>query len=187
MSNSLIGCSLDSLHLDENLVPTFIPVVQEFISKFSSTVGVFRVSGNHKIISELHVLLNFKECSIPPCASVHDVAGFLKSWLKSLPEPLITPAVFNEFFIPDNEESVKEVISRLYITNRRVLAYVFRIIYDVYEKSSINQMTIPNISTCFQTSLTQESNGLEKHLPFKFFLLNSIQFLNPDGYDFNFE
>jgi hypothetical protein len=93
---SLLGVPVDSLSLIDDDVPGFLPVACSFIALHRNTVGIFRLCGDHVFIQVLGVVLNFPRLSIPPSGSVHDVAAFLKLSARSLPVPLITPAVANE-------------------------------------------------------------------------------------------
>ena len=184
---SLHGCPLASLYKTEDGVPTFIPSLCSYIKHFSSTVGIFRVNGNKSIIDDLYVLLNHKHCAVPPCCQVHDVAGFIKNWLMTLPEPILLPTAFNKYFQEDNEKSVDEVLKHLPDINRKVLAYIFDCIDSIYQNASKNQMNMANISTCFQTCLTQDSPDFKTHVPFRFFFIRATSCLNEEKNDFDFK
>ena len=186
MLKSLLKLDIESLYLTNEGVPTFLPIVCNYIKKFKTTVGVFRVSGNHNMIDELILILNCPECAIPPCASVHDVAGFLKLWLINLPEPIITPQIFNEYFIQDDESSIIKILQNIKPINRKILALIFSTLLCILSNSNLNQMPISNLATCFQTSLTQDFLGLNYHFPFPFFLRTSLLYLNQEETEFIF-
>ena len=183
---SLQGCPLQTLNLTDDGVPTFIPVITSFIKQFPSTVGVFRVNGNKSYIDDFYILFNHKQCAVPPCCMVHDVAGFLKNWLMTLPEPILIPSVFNEYFEEDVEPTVDQVLIHLPDINRKILAYLFSCINVIYQNANQNQMNMANISTCFQTCLTQDSTLFKTHVPFRFFFLRAVTLLNETETDFNF-
>lgn len=183
--NSLIGKPISHLFLDENNVPTFIPPCCNFIKLLYKSQGIFRVPGDQKMVDELTAILNYPETAIPPSASVHDVASFLKLWMISLPEPLIVPSVFNKYFGSDNDPaSVLNVLWHLPEPNRKIFAYLVSMLKVVIDNSSFNQMTISNLALCFGNSLTQSTNGLARALPFTFFFNTSCSLLNESQSDF---
>ena len=185
-SKTLRGCPLQSLYLTEDGVPTFIPVVCNYIKQFSNTEGVFRVNGNKSYIEDLYLVFNHALCAVPPCCNVHDISGFLKNWLMTLPEPILIPSIFNDYFKEDDEHSVDLVLKNLPDINRKVFAYLFSCINEVYQNAARNHMNMANISTCFQTCLTQDSTQFKTHVPFRFFFLRGAHLLNETSTDFDF-
>ncbi|EAX95633.1 RhoGAP domain containing protein [Trichomonas vaginalis G3] len=182
---SLQGKPLQSLHLTEDGVPAFVPECTSFIKKFAKTVGVFRINGNKYYIEELYHVLNHKEVAIPPCCQVHDVSGFLKNWLMNIPEPILIPEVFNQYYVELREESIYDVIKNLPQINRKCLAYIFSAINEVFINAHVNQMSMANISTCFQTCLTQDSTRFHNHVPFPKIFQPCVKILNETGSDFD--
>ena len=182
--DSLQSQPIDSLYLTEDGVPTFIPVACEYICKLAKTQGVFRINGNKNSIQKLYQIFNHPQCAVPPCCLVHDIAGFIKNWLVTLTEPIIVPSVFNQYFNENDEKSADEVFIHLPDINRKCLAYILNAINEVYKNSNYNQMTMGNISTCFQMCLTKDSSEFRAHVPFKTFFLRAVQLLNDTKTDF---
>lgn len=181
---SLQGKPINSLHMTEDGVPTFLPEATNYIKKFAKTVGVFRINGNKTFIEDMYHALNHKEVAIPPCCQVHDVSGFLKNWLMTIPEPILVPDVFNLYFIESDESTIRNVLKNLPPLNRKILAYIFSAINEVFINASVNQMSMANISTCFQTCLTQDSPRFLTHVPFPKIFHPCVKMLNETGTDF---
>ena len=185
LPNPIIGKPIEELLCDENNVPVFIPSCCSFIKLLIKTQGIFRIPGDQKMLDELGRILNFPFNSVPPCASVHDVASFLKLWLTSLPVPLIVPTVFNQYFTRDTDpHCVFDVLTHLPDRNRKTLAYLFSTIKMISDNSKFNQMTIGNLALCIGIALTQTAKGLSRSLPFSFFFTTCCRLFNEDHTDF---
>jgi hypothetical protein len=182
--SALIGQPLESLHLNAEGVPAFLPVVCSHIRQFRKTVGIFRLSGNHLTIQELTTVLNFPQVSIHPSATVHDVTSFLKLWLRSLPVPLIAPAVINANFVADNPETVAVVLGALSDVNRKTIALLFAMLQSVLDDAAVNQMNWNNLMVCFNTSLLQSGKDLTAGFKLSEFFQKAIDLLNDDQTDF---
>jgi hypothetical protein len=181
---SCIGAALESLYLNEDGVPSFIPVVCRYIVQNRETVGVFRLCGNHALVQELGIFLNFPRVSLPPSGGVHDAASFLKLWLRSLPSPLMTPTVINQYFEQGSPNSASQVLKGLPALNRKCLAHIFWLIKQVVEKAAVNQMSFANMAICFTTSLLQNNRGLGPGFRFGEFFEKAVELLKPEGDDF---
>lgn len=183
-STTLFRVPLDDLLLDDRGIPTFLPVVCDYLMNFSGTVGIFRLCGDHTIVQALGTAFNFPQCAVPPCASVHDVSSFLKQWLRDLPTPLIPPSLVNSQYDPSDDSTVASLLRALPPANRRCLALIFAVIQLVLDQSAVNQMAPANIATCFAGSLLQNSKGLTRHFPFARFFTAAMQHINAAGDDF---
>lgn len=172
--------------LKNNNLPVFIPIVTDFLMSFSGVVGIFRLCGNYTMVQDLGIIFNLPECAVPPCASVHDVASFIKQWLRDLPEPLIPPDLINNVFNPQDPLTAISLLRQLPEINRKCLASLFAVLSLVLAQKSKNQMGPANIATCFVGSLTQDSKGLTKHFAFTLFFDTCVPYLNEDGNDFIF-
>jgi hypothetical protein len=170
--------------MNEDGVPSFVPVVCRYIAQNRDTVGVFRLCGNHALVQELGIFLNFPRASLPPSGGVHDAASFLKLWLRSLPVPLITPAVVNQYFEQGNPNSVSEVIKGLTAVSRKCVAYIMWLMKQVVERANVNQMSFANMGICFTTSLLQNNRGLFPGFRFGEFFEKAVELLKPEGDDF---
>jgi hypothetical protein len=183
--SSVYRCPLEQLPLNEDQVPAFLPECCEFICENARVVGLFRLCGQHLLLQELGGLFLFSHMAIPPCAGVHDIAAFLKRWLRELPEPLISPDVFKAFFTPENPDCVRMILKNLPVAARKSLAYICKMIEIIVDLSSVNQMTFGNLSFCFFENITQNSRNLDNGFPYVFFFKNAMLLLNENGTDFN--
>ena len=179
---SLYGMQLNDLVLDEKYnVPTFLPIVCDYIKRFAATEGVFRKCGRKTLVNMLGILFNWREVAVPPCANVLDIAGFLKEWLRALPDPLVDRAVLKERYNPDVEESVVDFLRGLPMLNRKCLAFVFSTLIEFRKFVNQNRMEDPSIGICLGSCFTRET------FPLIEILLRSERYLNSEGSDFNLE
>ena len=186
--DSIYTLPLDQLVLNEDMVPSFIPCVCQFISDFCYTEGVFRCSGAHVLVQNMGVVFFHPEVSIPPGAGVHDVCVFLKRWLERLPSPLIDPNVVNQYLVRDNPDSVRIVLQNLSVTARRTLACIFRMVKKVIDNEERNKMKWQNIAFCFFGTLTQKSKGLRMGtFPCYYFFMNAMALLEDGAIDFTLD
>lgn len=182
----VFSVNLNQLHLTpDGSVPSFLPSVREYIINECHNEGIFRKCGNFSTIQQLGNEFAQNNCQIPSSASVFEVADFLKQWLNSLPEPLITPNIAAQFLKNNTNDpkSAVETLRHLNSLNRRTAAYIFSIIKAVLKQSNINKMHFGNIQSCFVTSLTQSQRGYPNY---QFSLLYNVgsQLLNQDETDF---
>jgi hypothetical protein len=181
---TLFGEPLESLSMNKDGVPSFLPVVCDHIKQNPRTVGLFRLCGDHLLVQEFGVLLNFPRVSIPPAGGINDIASFLKLWVRSLPVPLLTPSVVNHHFVPGNPDSVLDVLRHLAPVNRKCLALIFSMIRVVLDNAAVNQMSPANMTICFTMSLLQNNKDLLTSFKFSELLAKSFEVLNAAGDDF---
>jgi len=144
-----------------NLIIFFKLVFNYFFNpQVLSTVGIFRVSGNRSEIEQYRLLFNEGKPVIFKC-SAFEVAGLLKEFLRSLPEPLI-PAFWNsqiplilehkqnqrQFF-----EDLKFVITTLPRPNYIIFRFFVMIFSMIVSYSEKNMMTVDNIIKCFAPNM----------------------------------
>ena len=161
---SLIGKPIEELILNSEGVPTFIPPVCEYLRLLAKAQGIFRVPGNQQMVDDLGILFNLPKCSVPPSATVHDVASFLKKWMISLPVPLISPPIFNEYFSSTSQTdpdplSIFNILMHLPEIQRKCLAYLFSTVKVILDNEKYNQMSMSNLALCVGNSLTQSMKG----------------------------
>lgn len=95
MSKTILKVPLEYLQTDLSGIPSFLPLVCNFLTKNAKTEGLFRKCGNHEDIIQLNDSLASYNPLIPDNMSPHDVASLLKLWLNQLPDPLIPPDLIN--------------------------------------------------------------------------------------------
>jgi hypothetical protein len=181
---SLFGVALHSLRIIKSGVPTFVPPVCKSLIAHSTTVGVFRLCGNHLTVQKLGVLLNVANPILPSDATVHDLASFLKLWLRSLPDPLLTPIIVNTFYVPGDPNSTHEILRHLDSTTRMTVAHIFSALAAIVKEANVNQMNMGNLAICFLTSLLQNGKGVDAGFKFQDFFEQSLGLLNEAQDDF---
>jgi hypothetical protein len=176
-------------------IPILVHECTQFIKNYISTKGIFRVSGNEKRIADL-----IAEFDSPPsyglgCSftgkSVHDVASFLKKFLRSLPEPLFSTDLYSHFLNAMNlpaEDGSRIYALRLLLyllppTHLILLEYLLVLFHDVQSNSAENQMTAHNIGLIFAPTLlrTKTKTPIEEYDKLakliEYMILNHQQFI----------
>eukprot|EP01125_Pyxidicula_operculata_P009782 TRINITY_DN3212_c1_g3_i1.p1 TRINITY_DN3212_c1_g3~~TRINITY_DN3212_c1_g3_i1.p1 ORF type:complete len:905 (-),score=310.58 TRINITY_DN3212_c1_g3_i1:286-3000(-) len=91
------------------------------------TEGIFRVPGNGERIQEWRVHIDAgKPVAIAENASVHDVCGILKAYLRELPEGLVPVSCSSHYNVKDTDEMVMEKILYMFSvlpTTNKVLTH----------------------------------------------------------------
>jgi len=138
--------------------------------KFYDIEGIFRISASKSQLEDLRNRLDCGE-SFQFCNLVgHTVAGLLKLWLRSLPEPLCTYALFTEFqnSVPtgtmtsddcgsmDIVKRVRRVVSKMPPLNRRCLYSIVEMLSVVEAHHDENMMNASNLSLIFSPLLMRE-------------------------------
>lgn len=132
--------------------PLIIHCVNEIELRDSNEVGLYRVSGSEKDVKTLKE--RFLRGKAAPCLNdidVHVLCGVIKDFLRSLQEPLITKALWNDFASACNEndvEKMKAKISELPQPNRDTLAYMMLHLQRISQKKEI-KMPAENLAIVF--------------------------------------
>jgi len=154
---------LEKLSNSEAPLPYFIRVTLKFLLSEQSltTQGLLRIPGSVDEIQYFRRLFDEGKEVDFRTASVHDVAGLLKEFLRKLPEPLI-PNLYNarvRTYVEEHRkannlderellEVLREVIEQLPQENLSLLAIVIRFLSFVVFYSEINSMNIDNVIKC---------------------------------------
>ncbi|KAG1930442.1 rho GTPase-activating protein 44 isoform X4 [Pimephales promelas] len=116
--------------------------------------GLFRVAPSASKLKKLKAsldcgVLDFQEYSIDP----HAIAGALKSYLRELPEPLLTFDLYEEWIqasnIMDQDKRLQALLStceRLPSANRNNFRYLIKFLSKLNEYQDYNKMTPGNIA-----------------------------------------
>lgn len=180
----IFGIPVEVLPVNEDGVPFFMPVVVGKLLENLQVEGIFRICGKKKTIEELGVAaldVNFK---ITDDITIHDIASFLKQWIRELPTPIITPSIINEYFKDDTINSTKDVLRHLAPVNRKCIAMIFSLLILTSDQSQVNLMTLPNIFVCILPSITQNYKDINVRFNFQLFFDHCIELMNVDGNDF---
>ncbi|KAG8670537.1 GTPase activating protein (GAP) for Rho1p [Fusarium poae] len=140
--------------------------------KGSDVEDIFATTGNPVRMSELQTIFDspsrFGKGLVWDGFTVHDAAGILLRYLKSLPEPVIPYRHYNSFvdelgpFI-DRELSPEECSKVIGLAanlcmdlpplNRQLLVYLLDALHVFEKKSSVNKMTALRLVSSFQPSI----------------------------------
>ncbi|KAH0786610.1 RhoGAP domain containing protein [Histomonas meleagridis] len=187
---TIFGMDIHLIPVNDNGCPIFLPIVIDEIIKNAEVQGLFRICGNHRIVQELgHAALNPVNFVPPAECRIHEYTSFLKQWLRSLPEPILTNDVVNNYYNKEDPKSVSEMLLYLDPLNRRCVALIFKALRAILSKSSINMMTFQNLDICFNLSFLQTDSKFQYKDDFEFepFYTVLVQKLNKEGNDFVFD
>ncbi|XP_075704443.1 SH3 domain-binding protein 1 isoform X2 [Rhinoderma darwinii] len=116
--------------------------------------GLFRLAAGASILKKLKARLGSGASDLGEFMSEpHAVAGALKSYLRELPEPLMSSGLFNDWMaaasIKETEprqESYREVLQKLPAENYNNLRYLIKFLARLAEQHEVNKMTPSNIA-----------------------------------------
>ncbi|XP_060729625.1 unconventional myosin-IXb isoform X1 [Tachysurus vachellii] len=121
------------------------------------TEGIYRKSGSTLKAKELHHLLDKSPQSTSlDNYQIHTVTGLIKSWLRELPDPLMTFNLYNDFLyaadLPEKSERLRAIYRKLeelpapnYSTLERLIFHLVR----VAKEESYNRMSASALSIVF--------------------------------------
>ncbi|KAJ8399242.1 hypothetical protein AAFF_G00412800 [Aldrovandia affinis] len=128
--------------------------------------GLYRVVGvSSKVQKLLSQMIEEKNCSeVDLSASeewdVKTITSGLKLFLRSLPEPLMTSALYKEFIVPAKRESpesrvegIHYLVHKLPEKNRGILGQLMKHLASVAAHSKQNLMTVANLGVVFGPTL----------------------------------
>lgn len=159
----VFGCSLEEhLRISERQIAWVIESCVGFLLEFGiNEEGLFRIAGSS---SKVKKLKNAFDAGVVDMTEYirdpHAVAGVLKSYLRELPEPLMTFALYDEWMaaakITEQEsrlQALHNVVSKLpeqYFNN---LKYVVKFLAKLATNAEINKMSPQNIAIVMAPNL----------------------------------
>ncbi|XP_062848891.1 unconventional myosin-IXb [Trichomycterus rosablanca] len=139
------------------------------------TEGIYRKSGSACKAKELHQLLesDYKKTRLDNY-QIHTVTGLIKSWLRELPEPLMTFRLYNDFMyaaeIPERSERLRAIYRKLeelpapnYGTLERLIFHLVR----VAKEEPHNRMSGNALSIVFAPCILRSADMSDPLLSFK--------------------
>jgi len=148
-------------------IPNIIVDTVKYIEERAMDVeGIFRKSGGMISVQKYRDLYdNGEEPNISECSDPHAVAGLLKLYLRSLPEPITSFELYDPFreasqlcTIEEKVATMRKLVNSLPRENKLVLDYLIDFIGRVAEHASQNLMHIPNLATVFGPNLLRPKN-----------------------------
>jgi len=141
------------------------PVVQQTVSYLQCHAldceGIFRRSANSKEVREVQERFDRGETvDFAVYNDVHVPAVILKTFLRELPEPLLTFELYNHIVsLWDMDEDIRVKVASQLITTRLpeenycVLKFIMTFLVEVASQSLMNKMTSSNLSIVFGPNL----------------------------------
>lgn len=130
--------------------------------------GLFRIAGAAIKLKKLKASFDANAVDMEEFSSdPHTVAGALKQYLRELPEPLLTYALYDEFMqaasLPQDQrlQTLWTVINKLPKANYNNFRYLIKFLAKLAEKSDVNKMKPSNIAIVIGPNLmwTEKSNA----------------------------
>uniref|UniRef100_A0A3B4AN60 Uncharacterized protein n=1 Tax=Periophthalmus magnuspinnatus TaxID=409849 RepID=A0A3B4AN60_9GOBI len=119
------------------------------------TEGIYRKSGSACRARELHQILETNpEAACLDNYPIHTISGLVKRWLRELPDPLMTFALYNDFLhaveLPERSERIRAVYQKVdelppsnYNTLERLIFHLVRVAKEEdHNKMSPNSLAI---------------------------------------------
>ncbi|KAM6945488.1 rho GTPase-activating protein 1 [Aplochiton taeniatus] len=148
---------------DADLVPVVMRDTIVFLSEQGLEIeGIFRRSANVTLVKEVQQRYNSGEqVSFSQMEDVHLAAVILKTFLRELPEPVLTYALYNDivnFHNVDLEAEAKVAAMRTLLEslpeeNYATLRYLVNFLAQVASYSEVNKMTNSNLAVVFGPNL----------------------------------
>lgn len=150
------GVSLGT-HLQELGRDIALPIeacVLMLLSEGMKEEGLFRLAAGASMLKRLKQTMASDPGSLEEfCSDPHAVAGALKSYLRELPEPLMTFDLYDDWMRAASLkepgarlEALREVCGRLPRDNRNNLRYLMKFLARLAEEQEVNKMTPSNIA-----------------------------------------
>ncbi|XP_053304825.1 rho GTPase-activating protein 1 [Spea bombifrons] len=160
LPNQQFGVSLQHLKNKSPENGSIPQVIQETVSYLQenalSTEGIFRRSASTQVLREVQQKYNMGvQVSFQDYEDVHLPAVILKTFLRELPDPLLTYNLYNfvvSFSNLEQEkkvESTRQILQTLPAENYEVLRFLTAFLVQVSERSSENKMTNTNLAVVF--------------------------------------
>uniref|UniRef100_A0A674CFP0 SH3-domain binding protein 1 n=1 Tax=Salmo trutta TaxID=8032 RepID=A0A674CFP0_SALTR len=115
--------------------------------------GLFRLAAAASVVKRLKSSLDGGVVNHSEFTDPHAVAGALKSYLRELPEPLMTFELYNDWFqaagekeLTDKLEQFKIVLKKLPSENYNNLRYLVQFLSCLSEQQAVNRMSPSNIA-----------------------------------------
>lgn len=180
VGGGIFGQSLEETHkysLDKtSLVPTIVRQCCEFLLEFgSSFVGLFRIPGKQTSIKELREKYDRGvEIELNSSFSPATISSLLKSYLQSLPSPIIPLNFFDEFLqigskLKYNENENLDQLKRLIETSLNdvhyaVLSYLCQFLKKFTEFEHRTKMDVENLALTFGNNLIRSNEEFDLNL-----------------------
>ncbi|KAM6957042.1 rho GTPase-activating protein 17b isoform 2-T2 [Aplochiton taeniatus] len=156
MEKPAFGTSLDE-HLKRSNREIALPLeacVMMLLETGMKEEGLFRIAAGASKLKKLKAALDCSTSQLEEFYSdPHAVAGALKSYLRELPEPLMTFQLYDEWTQASNVSEQDKRLQALWVTcdslpksNKANLRYLVKFLAKLAQESDVNKMTASNIA-----------------------------------------
>ncbi|KAE8281112.1 Rho GTPase-activating protein 8 Rho-type GTPase-activating protein 8 [Larimichthys crocea] len=163
------GVSLQYIR-EKNMEAVIPPVMSHTVAylkdKGLRTEGIFRRSARVQLIKDVQKLYNLgKPVNFDEYADVHVPAVILKTFLRELPEPLLTFRVYSQVQEILNVESslrvsrCKQIVESLPEHHFIVTKFLLGFLHTVSQESIVNKMSPSNLACVFGVNLVWPRHG----------------------------
>jgi len=138
----------------------------QYLEKHLEEEGIFRIPGSNHIIQTWKISLDRgEEVDFTNCQNPHDVASFLKTYLRELPDGLISVNYYEESVQYGLDTSTKgtvemapivQIMNRLPDSNKLVLCKLLNLLNKINSNSGLNKMNSANLAVCLATNIFRE-------------------------------
>ncbi|KAM8904600.1 rho GTPase-activating protein 1 isoform 1-T3 [Spinachia spinachia] len=146
---------------DGDAIPVVMRDTISFLSEQGLEIeGIFRRSANVTLVKQVQLRYNCGETvDFKEMEDIHLAAVILKTFLRELPEPLLTYQLYNDIInfnavSNDNQESLmKTLVESLPEENYATLRFLITFLAKVSANSEVNKMTNSNLAVVFGPNL----------------------------------
>ncbi|XP_065190519.1 rho GTPase-activating protein 1-like [Sycon ciliatum] len=153
-------CVLAEQNGGDPVLPMLVDCARHVRSNADRTVGIFRRSANSNELKDTKMAYEAGKTVDVDSMDVHTAACLLKLFVRELPEPLLTYALYEPVIDPniDFMEShrvtfIADLLSRLPDSNLRLLLFILDLLVAISEFEATNLMSKPNLATVFGPNL----------------------------------
>ncbi|KAE8618764.1 hypothetical protein XENTR_v10009492 [Xenopus tropicalis] len=184
-SGAVFGqCLVDTITYEKKYGRHTVPILMEKCADFirekgMDEEGIFRLPGQDNLVKQLKEAFDAGERpSFSSDTDVHTVASLFKLYLRELPEPAIPWRQYEDFLSCEKMMSVDEEkghgelmnqISILPKENYNLLCFICRFLFEVQKNSSVNKMSVDNLSMVIGVNLlkpqTEDPEALMRSAP----------------------
>ena len=170
----VFGVPLDDVMRDATpgeVVPRLVMEVCQFIEREGMDLeGIFRVSGNQKVVEKLKAEFDQRgEADLGKAQDVAAVASVLKQFLRELPVPLIPNELKPQFLAAYSThqdspaacaDELAALVMHLPAAHYQLIKYIIRFLVKVSLNQSQNKMGVVALAIVFGPNFFQLSDGL---------------------------
>jgi len=146
--NVVFGVALNKLmeRCPEKLVPAVFSDAADYIKENAKDAeGIFRLSVTSNVLLEVQEMIDSGKSVL--YTDVYVAANIIKSWLRALPEPLMTFAMFDDWIsAQDDPKRLHDLVQKLPKENSFLLSALIRLMKDIAVYADVTRMTSNNLA-----------------------------------------